>query len=220
MLKAVIIYVQGSSGNLLNRSLALATNTIPMLPIELATTQPTYDINSNERLELYNNWNCQEWSKTESEIKYWYKEGLTDFVDFELSNKQFIDTMHPLQFFNNHNAGVWEDDSWENIIFIEWDAESLTEITHNAIVKRPDLMHSHQIPAEIKMFNKLKDKYNTSCISVNWKITQELETYLTEVNNLCVRLNLTIDEELIVKLWKSWKSNTDKIFSAYYEPTK
>jgi hypothetical protein len=220
MLKAVVIYVQGSSGNLIHRTLALDANTIPLLPVNLATTQYNYNINSNDRLELYNNWDYQNWNKTETEIGYWYKSGLSDFVELEQSNNQFINWAHPLEFFNDSKAGVWEDNSWENIIFIEWDAESLTEITHNATVKRPDLMHSHQIPAEIKMFNKLKDKYNTSCISVNWKITQELETYLTEVNNLCVRLNLTIEEELIVKLWKSWKSNTDKIFSAYYESTK
>jgi hypothetical protein len=196
MLKAVVIYVQGSSGNLIHRTLALDANTIPLLPVNLATTQYNYNINSNDRLELYNNWDYQNWNKTETEIGYWYKSGLSDFVELEQSNNQFINWAHPLEFFNDSKAGV------------------------NATVKRPDLMHSHQIPAEIKMFNKLKDKYNTSCISVNWKITQELETYLTEVNNLCVRLNLTIEEELIVKLWKSWKSNTDKIFSAYYESTK
>jgi hypothetical protein len=211
MVNTVIVYIQGSSGNLLNRTLALDQNTIPLLPIEYANVQPNYDIDSRTRLDLYNNWDYLNWNKTETELNFWYKEGLNDFVDYELSTKHFIDRMHPLMFFNDSNAGVWSSNSWKNIIFIEWNDSSLSEIIKSAKIKRTDLTHLEQIPREIKMYRILKNNYKERCIFVEWESTKTIDAYLNTINMLCVKLNLNIEEKLIINLWNSWKCNTEKI---------
>jgi hypothetical protein len=213
MLKAVIIYVQGSAGNLLNRTLTLDSNTIPILPAKLSLTQPYVNMTPGNRLRMYNNWDYLDWTTTEMDLSMWYKNGANNFVDYELSNKLLIDSMHPCMFYNNHTKMVWTNDNfWENIIFIDWKDSNLNDIIHNANMKRIDLEQEQQISKEVPMFKKLMELYPNSH-TIHWESTLHLDTYLKEVHRLTEILSLDIDDNLVEMLWHKWHSQSNMLLN-------
>lgn len=214
MLKAAIVYVQGSAGSLVNRSLTLDPETIALLPVEHAEEQHVFDISTEDRMQLYSNWNHLDWKFTELHIRTWYQRGKNNFVNYELSPKFLISAMHPCMFYNDNNAEVWtQDNFWENIIFIDWEPESLGAIIDNAKAKRPDLEHAQQIPNEVKTINELKEQYNG--LSISWESIQQVDTYLTEISRLATELGLNINIDLVEQLWHSWNTETKLILKKY-----
>ena len=95
MLKATVVYVQGSGGNLLSRSLSLSEQTIAYLPKSFAHAQPITHISALDRFKLYNNWSSKNWTLSETEIGLWYHAGLQDFYNYEDSDLWLIDQFHP-----------------------------------------------------------------------------------------------------------------------------
>jgi hypothetical protein len=147
MLKAAIIYLQGSGGNLLSRVLTLSPQTIAYLPRELSQQQHCFKIEELDRYLLYNNWDSNDWIQTENNIRLWYHCGINDFANYESSDMFLIDQFHPCMFdYENKRSMLWTKESqWQNLIFIRYCPESLDKIASLASKKRPDLNHLEQI---------------------------------------------------------------------------
>lgn len=207
MLTAAIIYIQGSGGNLLARSLALSEQTIPFLPKQFANTQPLAVLSEKKRLLYYNNWDYKNWIQSETEIDLWYHTGLTDFVDYELSPYNLIDRFHPAQFkYDTDKKLLWTDiTNWKNLIFIDYQEEDLKTIVAYASLKRKDLQHKLQIEmAEISALNNLLAQFGSDNIVIRWKDMLQLETYLNVVGTIANKLNITLNLELVKNLWIKW----------------
>ena len=97
MLKAAIVYLQGSGGNLLSRSLSLSEKTVAYLPVEYSQQQPYLELSATDRFAFYNNWDYTNWIRSES-LSIWYKHGKQDFVNYENSDLWLIDQFHPAMF--------------------------------------------------------------------------------------------------------------------------
>jgi len=212
MLKVVIVYLQGSGGNLLARTLALDENTVPFVPQHLADTQPNLKWSKQQRLATYNNWNNNNWVQTEKKLGIWYHHDMVDFVDYENSDLMLIDTFHPAAFIDeNCRKILWNNlDQWQHRVLINWDDDDLEEILLLARLKRKDLQHVFQIrQTELSSFAQVKQLPNFHY--VQWKDMLQLDSYILTITQLADKLNLELDKDLVSQLWISWKQQTDKI---------
>lgn len=210
MLKAAVIYMQGSGGNLLLRTLALNETTVPIVPKQLANDQPTLTISELERYKLYDNWNSNNWTTSENEIQLWYKTGDQQFLNYEESPKLLIDVFHPQQFKDETEKKVlWKDvKMWEHLIYIKYDPTDLDKIIKIAGLKRQDLNHKAQIlTCEISAYEHLINAYPG--LELHWKDMQHLETYVNSVTAITDQLGISLNLDLVTKLWESWKLKTD-----------
>jgi len=211
VLKAVIVYVQGSGGNLLTRSLALADNTVTYVPKSLAEQQPNLKITAADKFKLYNNWNPDNWTTTETAIGMWYHWGCQDFVNYEQSDLLLIDQFHPVIFEDETNKKIlWENvHEWEHVILITWKKESLNHIRKLAVSKRKDLVHS--MSQELHAFKRLNDQHTG--LTIAWEHMQDEQSYITEIARLAQALQLQLDLDLVRRLWQSWRHATDTLLN-------
>ena len=214
MLKAAIVYLQGSGGNLLARSLSLSEKTVAYLPVEYRQQQPYLELSAQQRFLLYNNWNSADWPGTEKALRIWYHHGLQDFVNYENSNLWLIDQFHPAMF----NAEtikkiLWDNiHVWEHLIFIKYLDNSVELIKKLAKLKRPDMSHVLQIErTELNTFTKMQSTYEINII--NWEHMLEKDSYIDAIEHLSQKLDLSLNLTLVIKLWQSWKTATDKLLN-------
>lgn len=214
MLKAAIVYVQGSGGNLLSRTLSLSEKTVAYLPAEYSQHQPHLKLSAQQRFLLYNNWNPVDWPSTENALRIWYHAGLQDFVNYENSNLWLIDHFHPAMFkFESDRKLLWDNiNLWEQLIFIKYQSSSIELIKHLAKIKRPDLDSVYQLEqTELETFDKLQTDYQANI--VNWEHMLEKDSYVDVIHQLSQKLDLDLNLTLVVKLWQSWKTATDKLLN-------
>jgi len=210
LLKAAIIYLQGSGGNLLIRTLALSEQTIAYLPRAQYDTQPTQHVSAQDRIKLYNNWNSKNWTTTETDIGIGYHTGARDFYEYENSDLWLIDRFHPEMFADELDKKVLFTDisSWEHLIFIKWKESSLDTIIKLAKLKRPDL--NHRVQTELDVFKKLTTYPG---LFIQWEDMLKESTYIESITGLAQKLNLVLDFSLVTQLWKSWIIETEKILN-------
>lgn len=215
MLKAAIVYVQGSGGNLLTRTMTLCKKTVPLVPQHLAKQQATLDLAIHDRFHYNNNWNNNNWTYTEKSLSIWYKQGFTNFVQYESSDLWLIDSFHPHAFeWETNRKLLWEDiTAWPYVIFIKFQNDSLPSIIKNATIKRPDLMHSTQIKNnELAAYNRLLVSM-PSALAIWWEDMLHLDSYVSAVQQLCVVIDLKIDIDLVQKLWVCWNAETNLLLN-------
>ena len=120
MLKAAVVYLQGSGGNLLARTLSLSEQTVAYLPMQYAEQQPTMEVSVDDRFKYYSNWKANNWTATETDIGIWYHAGIQNFVNYETTEKWLIDCFHPARFQSELDKKVLfeNEKSWEHLIFV------------------------------------------------------------------------------------------------------
>jgi predicted CopG family antitoxin len=212
LLKVAIVYLQGSGGNLLSRTLALSEKTVAYLPAEYSQQQPRLKLSAQQRFLLYNNWNPVDWPGSETTLRIWYHAGLQDFVNYENSDLWLIDHFHPEMFkFESDRKLLWDNiNSWEQLIFIKYQSSSIELIKQLAKLKRSDLDHVRQIEqTELETFDKLQSDYQANI--VHWEHMLEKDSYVDVIHQLSQKLDLDLDLALVAKLWQSWKTATDKL---------
>lgn len=211
------MYVQGSGGNLLSRTLSMSENTIPCCPVELASSQHELTATAEQRLTWYNNWNSHNWTESEQAVGIWYHSGLNSFVNYERSSLKLIDQFHPADFAHANNANtLWTKTSpWSNIIFIKWREESsLAQLKLLADKKRPDLSHVAQMERiELSTYAELLKEFSQHS-SIYWEDMLQLDSYLSEVTVLAERLGLTLNYKLVELLYNNWQQQTMEILNA------
>jgi hypothetical protein len=206
--------MQGSGGNLLTRTLSLSEQTVAYLPSNLALQQPTLRILASDRFKLYNNWNSDNWTDSETQIRIWYHCGIGDFFYYEDTDLWLIDQFHPHMFETEIDKKILFDNvhAWEHLIFIQWKQPSLATIKKLAKVKRPDMNHEFQIDkVELDSFERLISGY--SAHTVYWEDMLEEDLYIQTIRDLSGKLNLILDFSLVKQLWKSWKIETEKLLN-------
>lgn len=212
-LKAAIIYVQGSGGNLLARTLTLGEDTIPYVPEHLCTEQPTLELPHSQRLCIYDNWNSENWAESEK-LALWYRFGKNDFVNYENSPLHMVAQFHCHEFETEQQKGVlWSSiDQWQHIIFIDFDQPSLSTIAELAKRKRPDLSHHGQIwSKELDSLARLRKTVPFS-IHIKWELMLDVDRYLDMVDHVAKLMDIKpIPAQSIRQLHHSWSESTNRI---------
>jgi len=214
-LKAAVIYIQGSGGNLLTRGLTLAEDTIPYVHEDLCEQQPTLNIAAEERLSLYDNWDWKNWKESEK-LALWYRFGKNDFVNYENSPLHMVAQFHCQEFeTENEQSVLWSSlEQWQNFIFITFDSDSMPVIAELAKRKRPDLAHYEQIwSKELDCFARLSHAV-PGAITIKWEHMLETHRYVDMILDLADRLSLApIDENHVRQLHQSWLYNTNQVLA-------
>lgn len=210
MLTAPIIYLQGSGGNLVGRSLTLDPTTVPYLPKHLLNTALDTTYTTERRFAMYNNWNHKDWTKSE-QIFIQYHEPPGDTAKFQASNLKLIATFHPKQFEDGEKYGTWGTEPyWQKIIFIDYEDKDVQEITRFARLKRKDMPgHEAQVyNVEIDCIKRLRlDKLEN--ISIHWRQFKTAEDFCLGIQSLCKKLDINYYADPVRELWQSWNKENN-----------
>ena len=205
MLTAPIIYLQGSGGNLVARSLTLDQTTVPYLPRHLLHTALNTTYTTEQRFKFYNNWSHRDWTNSE-QLFIEYHEPPGDTSKLQATELKLIATFHPQQFADGEKYGTWGTDPyWQNIVFIDYDEKDVKDITKFARLKRKDMPgHEAQVyNVEIDCIKKLmadkKEKVN-----IHWQKFKTAEDFCTAIESICERLQVSFHKDLVAELWKCW----------------
>ena len=217
MLTAPIIYLQGSGGNLVARSLTLDPNTVPYLPSDLLHTALDRLYTTEQRFDMYNNWDHDNWARSEQLfIQYHCPPGNT--AEYQATPLKLISTFHPKQFEDGELYGTWgEYPYWEHIIFIDYNDSDIPLITKLARLKRKDMPgHAAQVyNIELSCMRKLMSDKSKHLI-IHWHKFKTAEDFCAGIKNIAKKLNVNFYPDHVESLWKCWdKQNKLLIHDSY-----
>jgi len=214
LLTAPIIYIQGSGGNLLARSLTLDPATVPYLSVNLLHTALNTTYTVEQRFDMYNNWNHKDWAESEKLfIQYHHPPG--DTATYQLTDLKLISTFHPKQFEDGEFYGTWGiDPYWQDIIFIDYEKENVKEITNLAKLKRRDMPdHAQQVyNVELECFKELR-KNKTQGLSIHWDHFKTSEQFCKGIDKICQKIGIKFYENYVSKLWSNWDRENEKLLN-------
>lgn len=196
MLTACIVYVQGSAGNLIARSLALDPTTVAYGHANSAAG----------RAIEYANWDSTNWTQSEKQLEIDYLRGDAEFVTHEKNEQKLVHRLHPAQFVDGSNI-LWTGEyNWQNLIFIvPDDIETITKLAQR---KRTDLNHKSQITKETQIWNNLVEQ---ATYKVNFTELLDDQKFYMHIDNLCAIINVNYYPELVKKIWTKWYTETCKL---------
>ena len=198
MLTACIVFIPGSAGNLLQRSLSLDPATVPYGKA----------ITAKDRFIEYNNWDSNNWTESEIHLDVDFKTIPDTYVNHEISEEKLIHRLHPEQY-EDGELTLWNASyKWKNKIFIEVDNEDIEFVTHLAQLKRRDLQHIVQIPNEIKAYNRLIDQ---ATYIINFKTFFDNEKFYKETEKICSTIDVNYYDEYVKEIHKKWIDETCKL---------
>ena len=213
MLTAPIIYLQGSGGNLVARSLTLDPNTVPYLPEHLLHTALTEKYTTEQRFGLYNNWNHNDWSQSEQLfIQYHCPAG--DTALFQLTPLKLIQTFHPKQFEDGETYGTWGSDPyWKDIIFIDYDEKDVDTITKYASHKRKDMPgHAKQVyNIELDCIENLMSE-KSNAVKIHWQELQTAKQFCKAIKMIAEHIGIEFYNDHVMALWRNWNSENKRLF--------
>lgn len=205
MLTAPIIYLQGSGGNLVARSLTLDPDTVPYLPKHLVHTALTEKYTTEQRFVLYNNWNHKDWIQSEDLfIQYHCPAGDTALM--QLTPLKLIQTFHPKQFEDGEKHGTWgHNPYWQDIIFIDHDEKDIDAITNYASLKRQDMPdHTKQVyDVELDCFENLKSE-KSNAVKIHWQQLQTAKHFCEGIKSIAEHIGVEFYHDPVLALWSKW----------------
>jgi len=196
LLTACIVYVQGSAGNLVARSLTLDPDTAPYGKA----------ITAKERLEEYNNWNSDNWSLSEKHLNINYVRGEGNFTDYEQSTTKLVQRLHPIEFLIGEQT-LWTGDyKWKNLIFIQ--PNDISTITRLAASKRNDLNHKSQIKEELETYKKLLPQ---ATYTLPFTDLLDKSKFCNHIQSLCETIDVKYYQDYVKQIWTKWYNETCKL---------
>lgn len=205
MLTAPIIYLQGSGGNLVARSLTLDPNTVPYLPQDLLHTALDQLYTTEQRFDMYNNWDHNDWSRSEQLlIQYHCPPGNT--AKHQATPLRLISTFHPKQFADGELHGTWgKYPYWEHIIFIDYDNDDISLITKLARLKRKDMPgHAAQVyNVELSCMMKLM-AHKSKHLTIHWHKFKTAQEFCSAIKDISEKLNVNFYPHCVKELWQHW----------------
>lgn len=205
MLKAAIVYLPGTGGAFLYRTLNLSERTVPGdSPTELHYTR---SINSETRLTNYSHWTGDNWKQGEIHWATGYKSGQANFVDYELCTTWVIDHWHPGEFLpHDDNSTAWESGAWPNLIFIQPEIEHKEFLLKNQSAKQYHLDWDKEIAALMT----LKTRYADCALEIAFADFFNEHAYVQAIKLIDQKLDLNLNLDYVAQLWRVWYSESQK----------
>jgi hypothetical protein len=200
MLKATIIYLPGSAGNMLYKTLTLSEKTITGTSgRDLREYEKT--LTAEEKFNRYSIWDSQNWKKEETKDCLNFKRGLVDFYHYEQSKLWLIDQWHPVDFYNKYTKNIlWGDNFYEKVISVQVTPSHKDFLINNQKAKQYYL----NFDDEYKCQHRLQDMFQDRLLPIPFDSFFNEDTYLDQIILLDKKLNLELDVGLVAKLWKNW----------------
>jgi hypothetical protein len=200
MLKATIIYLPGSAGNMLYKTLTLSEKTI--------TGTSGRDLNeyekkltAEEKFNQYSSWDSQNWKKEELKYCLNFKLGLADFYHYEQCKLWLIDHWHPVEFYNQYITNIlWGDTFYEKVILIQVTPDHKEFLISNQNTKQYSLNFDDEYQHQLKLQNMFQDRI----LTISFDSFFNEDTYLDQIVQLDKKLNLELDIALVARLWQNW----------------
>jgi hypothetical protein len=201
MLKAAIIYVPGTGGSFLRRTLSLGKDLIVETAYESIAVE--------QKFQLFNNWNSINWKSAEKLHRPAYRNNKQEFYHFEQSDLLLIDAWHPTEFLqHDQSESAWPTGQWANLIFINVTESGREFIEHNQQTK----MYRVEWATEIHNFNLLKQQYKDISINIDFDDLCNQQQFLVQIDKINFKLDLHLDMDLVAQLWKSWHTASEHIW--------
>ena len=200
MLKATIIYLPGSAGNMLYKTLTLSEKTITGTSgRDLKEYEKT--LTAEEKFNRYSIWDSQNWKKEETKDCLNFKRGLVDFYHYEQSKLWLIDQWHPVEFYNQYTKNIlWGDNFYEKVISVQ-----VTPIHKDFLINNQKAKQYYlNFDDEYKCQHRLQDMFQDRLLPIPFDSFFNENTYLDQIILLDKKLNLELDVGLVAKLWKNW----------------
>lgn len=200
MLKATIIYLPGSAGSMLYRTLTLSKKTITGTSGK-DLNEYEKELTAEEKFNQYLNWNSQHWKKGENTHALSFKLGLVDFYHYEQSKLWLIDCWHPVEFYNQYTKNtLWGNNFYENVILIQTTTDHKDFLLKNQNAKQYYLNFDDEYQYQIKLHNMFQDRL----LTIPFDSFFNKNTYLDQIVQLDTKLKLELDLGLVARLWHSW----------------
>ena len=200
MLKATIIYLPGSAGNMLYKTLTLSEKTI--------TGTSGRDLNEHEKqltaeekFNRYSIWDSKNWKKEETKDCLNFKLGLVDYYHYEECRLWLIDNWHPVEFYNHYTTNIlWGDNFYEKVISIQVTPDHKEFLINNQGTKIYSIDFDDEYHHQLKLQNMFQDRL----LLIPFDSFFDEHTYLDQIILLDTQLNLKLDMSLVAKLWQNW----------------
>ena len=200
MLKATIIYLPGSAGNMLYKTLTLSEKTI--------TGTAGRDLNeyekqltAEEKFNRYSVWDSENWKKQETKDCLNFKLGLVDYYHYEECRLWLIDNWHPVEFYNHYTTNIlWGDNFYEKVISIQVTPDHKDFLVNNQGAKQYPADFDNEYHHQLKLQNMFQDRL----LMIPFDSFFDENTYLAQIGLLDTKLNLELDLSLVAKLWQNW----------------
>jgi hypothetical protein len=202
MLKACILYLPGSGGTMLYRTLTLSTKTI-------CGGYVNQDLSAQQRFNLYNQWNTADWKKAEKQERLSYKSGDREYADFVNTPKWLIDVWHPKEFCD-HIDILWEPDLlfFELLIAIN-PTGYRTFLESNRNTKNYGLDWDQEWQHYVWCQHRFKDIW----VEYPFDHVLEVNKFLCMISEIDTTLNLGLDFDYVEKFWRNWHGASVKTWA-------
>lgn len=208
MLKATIIYLPGSGGTMLYKTLTLSEKTITGTS---GTDLKEYEkkFTAEEKFHRYSGWDSKNWKKQEGRDSLSFKNGLTDFYHYEECELWLIDPWHPVEFYTMYtNNSLWGDNFYEKVIIIQ-----ITDNHKEFLIKNQSAkFYKIDFDQEYQCQKKLQDMFKDRLLVIPFDSFFNETSFLNQIIRLDEILNLELNLELVSKLWKEWFVESSKIW--------
>ena len=199
MLKSCILYLPGSGGNFLHRTLTLSPKTIIGNYLDV-------DLSAQQRFDLYNHWNSNDWQKAERREFLSYKLGDRHYQDFVDTPRWLIDVWHPDEFCR-HIDVLWEPDLDFFQLLIAIDPSG-----HRNFLERNRTTKKYFLDWDLEWERYVwcKDRFKDIWVEYPFDHLLELDSFLAMISQIDDRLDLGLDFNLVESLWRNWYDESVK----------
>lgn len=207
MLKTAVIYLPGSGGNFLYRTLNLGPHT--MDPNELDPLANKIRTTPEQRLEMFNNWSSngrEDWKDRECEYVPGYKLG-RDYHLYEQSSLWFVDCWHSNEFLSNIDVLYDKNHFFETLIMID-PAGYEKFLIDNQTRKK----YTCKLELELLAHEELSRRYPDRIISIPFKSFFAWETLEPQIVKIDQRLKLDLPLAAVKQNWQGWITHSKRIW--------
>lgn len=207
MLKAAVIYLPGSGGNFLYRTLNLGPHT--MDPNELDPLAGQIRTTPKQRLTMFNNWGSlgrEDWKDRECEFVPGYKLG-KDYYLYEQSSLWFIDCWHSNEFLNNIEVLYDKNHFFETLVMIDPRGREQFLLDNQQRKK-----YSCKLELELLAHEELSCRYPDRIISIPFESFFTWETFEPHIAQIDRRLGLDLSMPAVKENWSGWIKHSKNIW--------
>ena len=206
MLTAVIIFLPGTGGSFLCRTLTLSEKTV--FGDTVSESNYGRHIDSKTRLSSYK-WDSKDWKKEESKFVYAYRRGLLDFYHYETTPFKLIDNWHPEEFYrHDQNSICWNKGAWPKYIFIQPNESHKSFLLKNQTTKKYKL----DWDTEIKYMKLLRTQYGADSIDIEFDDFFNQTRFVDNIQRIDQILDLDLSIDLVKIAWQEWYDESQKIW--------
>ena len=207
MLKTAVIYLPGSGGNFLYRTLNLGPHT--MDPNELDPLANRIRTTPEQRIKMFNNWGSadrEDWKDRECEFVPGYKLG-TDYYLYEQSELWFVDCWHSSEFLNSIEILYGKNHFFETLIMIDPTGREQFLLDNQHRKK-----YGCNLEIELVAHEELSRRYPDRIIHIPFETFFAWETFEPHVIQINQRLGLELPMTAVKENWESWFRHSKNIW--------